>query len=48
MTYITLYHTYQLLNYKGHIHMTSNYSTIDVYKKTIESINKYQLHIQYT
>ena len=28
--YITLYHTYQLLNCKGHIQMTSNYSIIDV------------------
>ena len=32
-TYITLYHTYQLLNCKGHIQMTSNYNTIDVEKE---------------
>ena len=32
-SYITLYHTYWLLNCKGHIHMTRNYSTIDVEKK---------------
>ena len=31
-TYVTLYHTYWLLNCKGHIQISSNYSTIDVEK----------------
>ena len=29
-TYLTLYHTYFLLNCRGHIQMISNYSAIDV------------------
>ena len=32
--YITLYHTYTLLYYKGHIQMKSNHTTINVEKKT--------------
>ena len=31
-TYVTLYLTYWLLNCRGHIQMTRNYSTIDVEK----------------
>ena len=34
--YTTLYHTQQLLYYKGHIQMTSNHNTIDSEKKTLE------------
>ena len=30
---LILYHTYWLLNCRGHIQMTSNYSTIDVEKE---------------
>ena len=43
-TYITLYHTYSLLNCRGHIQMTSNYSTIDMLKEN-NRVNKCQLHI---
>ena len=46
-TYITLYHTYPLLNCRGHIQMTSNYSTIDVQKEN-NRVNKCLRHIQYT
>ena len=31
---ITLYHTYPLLYYKGHIQIKSNHTTINVEKKT--------------
>ena len=34
--YITIYHTYKLLNFKGYIQMMSNESTINVETKTIE------------
>ena len=44
---MTLYHTYPLLNCKGHIQLISNYSTIDVEKENNRA-NKYQVHIQYT
>ena len=44
-TYITLYHTYWLLNCKGHIQMTSNYSTNDVEKEN-NRLRKCQHHIQ--
>ena len=41
MTYITLYHTYWLLKCKGHIQITSNYSTIDVEKENnrVKNVN---------
>ena len=39
-SYITLYHTYKLLNCKGHIHMTRKYSTIDVKKNNrVKNVN---------
>ena len=36
----TFYHPYQLLYCKGHIQMTSNYSTIDVEGEEIECKNE--------
>ena len=32
----TLYHTYRLLYYKGHIHITYNYIAIKIETKTIQ------------
>ena len=38
--YTTLYHTYQLQYCKGHIQMTSDYSTIKVEAREIEDKNE--------